>query len=87
MFRTFATALTLATALSVSAPMAFASSGSKLTPEISNQIHAKLTEQGYEVRKIKMEDGLYEAYVIKDGERQELYLDSNLEVVNRKSDD
>jgi peptidase YpeB-like protein len=87
MIRTLAITLAIATALATSAPMVFASSSDKLTSEISARITEKLTSQGYEVRKIKSEDGLFEAYVIKDGVRQELYLNSELDIVNRKSDD
>lgn len=51
------------------------------------KIRTTLTEQGYEVRKIKMEDGLYEAYAIKDGVKQEIYLDADLKVVRTKGND
>ena len=87
MFRTIAATLALATALSMSAPVAFASSSSRVSAEVSTEIRDKLTEQGYEVRKIEMDDGLYEVYVIKDGQRLELYLDNNLEIIRSKIDD
>lgn len=51
------------------------------------KIRTTLAEQGYEVRKIKMEDGLYEAYAIKDGVKQEIYLDADLKVVRTKDND
>ena len=34
-----------------------------------------------------MEDGLYEAYAMKDGERYEIYLDSDLKIVKSERDD
>jgi hypothetical protein len=87
MFRTIAVSLAVATALSLSAPAGFASSSSEVSSEVSTQIQDKLTTQGYEVRKIQMEDGLYEVYVIKEGQRLELYLDTDLEIVRSKTDD
>lgn len=87
MFKKPATILAVAIALALPLTGAFASGNKGLSQEVSAQIRAKLTEQGYEVRKIEMEDGLYEAYVIKDGVRQELYLNSQLDILDRKSDD
>ena len=39
------------------------------------QVEKLLTEQGYEVRKVKVEDSCLEAYATKDGKRMEVYLD------------
>ncbi|MBO6882497.1 MAG: PepSY domain-containing protein [Marivita sp.] len=77
-------ALALALALPVSA---FASSDAALTTERVTEITNKLTAEGYEVRKIDMEDGMIEAYVLKNGQRYELYLDAALNVVSTKIDD
>lgn len=55
--------------------------------ETQDQIRATLTEQGYDVRKIEMEDGMYEAYALKDGKRLEIYMDAQLNVVRVKEDD
>ena len=83
--------LTLALCLGLTAPVAaFASSDNgyaRLTPETKEQIRTTLTEQGYEVRKIKMDDGYYEAYALKDGARLEIYLDKDLNIVRSKIDD
>jgi len=87
MFKTLALTLTLAAAIAIPASNASASSHASVPAETAQQIRTKLTEQGYEVRKIKMEDGLYEAYVIKDGTRMELYLNTELEIVKQKTDD
>ncbi|MEZ5675342.1 Peptidase propeptide and YPEB domain-containing protein [Thalassovita litoralis] len=59
----------------------------KVSEDMQTKIRAHLTEQGYDVRKIKREDGLYEAYVMKDGQKLEVYLDEQLTVVRTKSDD
>ncbi|MBU3258451.1 PepSY domain-containing protein [Roseovarius sp. PS-C2] len=59
----------------------------KIDPAKTQQIETLLTEQGYDVRKIEMDDGLYEAYALKDGARYEIYLDSNLTVVKTEIDD
>lgn len=52
-----------------------------LTPEVKSKIEDMLKAQGYEVRKIKVEDGMYEAYVKKDDEKAEIYLNDKLEIV------
>jgi hypothetical protein len=59
----------------------------KVSEEMQQKIRAHLTEQGYEVRKIKREDGLFEAYALKDGQRLEIYLNSDMTVVRTKVDD
>ncbi|MCB1742402.1 MAG: PepSY domain-containing protein [Gammaproteobacteria bacterium] len=52
------------------------------------KVEAKLTDMGYEVRRVKVEDGCYEAYATKDGKRFEIYLHPvSLEVVRSKQDD
>lgn len=66
---------------------AFATGSVELTDENKTQIHELLTEQGYEVAKIKIEDGMYEAYARKDGERYEVFLNADFEIVKRKLDD
>ncbi len=60
---------------------AFASEGDESCGNTSGEwmskdaVKAKTAEQGYEVRRIKREDGCYEAYAItKDGARVELYI-------------
>ena len=56
--------------------------------KIGTAIEKKLTDMGYEVRKIEMEDGMYEAYALKDGNRYEIYIDVDLTIVTRtKMDD
>ena len=66
---------------------AMASDGINLTDEVKQQITEKLTAEGYEVAKIKTEDGLYEAYARKDGQRYEVFLNAALEVVRTENDD
>lgn len=80
--------LCLAAVLMLPAAATFASDeAAKLTDETTQSIRAKLTDQGYAVGKIKAEDGLYEAYARKDGQRLEVYLNSELEIVRTKVDD
>lgn len=79
---TTALALTLAAAM-VTPAMA----SQKVPAEMQAKIRTHLTEQGYEVRKIKSEDGLIEAYVLKDGKKMEIYLDANMQIVRTKGDD
>ena len=48
------------------------------------QITAMLTEQGFEVRKVQIEDGEYEAYAIKDGKKLEIFMDKDLNILRTK---
>lgn len=82
----FAAALAFATAMTATAPV-FASEAVTLDQKTEQAIRERLTNQGYEVRKVKVEDGMYEAYVMKDGKRAEVILNKDLEVVRVKSDD
>lgn len=53
-----------------------------------DEAKAKVIAMGYEVRKLKVEDGCYEAYAIKDGKKHELYMNPvTAEVVQSKEDD
>lgn len=79
--------LALAAALALPSAGAFASDKIKLSPETTEKIRVLLQEQGYEVGKIKIDDGLYEAYVRKDGKKYELYLDADLKVVKTEIED
>ena len=85
MFNTRAALLAFALALPAGAVLA--SDEVKLTDETQQQIRTTLTEQGYEVRKSDVEDGMYEAYAIKDGKKQEIYLDADMKIVKIKTDD
>jgi len=80
--------LVLVAMLALPATGAFASERHDATTAAQEQaIRDTLTAQGYDVRKIKREDGLFEAYAIKDGERLEIYLDSAMNIVRTKRDD
>lgn len=59
----------------------------RLDPQTEQAIRDRLTEQGYDVRRIKAEDGKYEAYALKDGKRLEIYLNDKLEIIRVKQDD
>ena len=61
-------------------------SGGTVSEEVQAQIRTLLTEQGYEVRSVQMEDGMYEAYAMRDGLRYEIYLDDTLTIVNINGD-
>lgn len=68
-----------ALAASLALPLGFAAASSELQGatlgKTTEDITASLTAQGYEVRKVKPEDGMLEAYAMKDGKRYELYVD------------
>lgn len=79
------TAATLCAALI--SPLALASEGVKLDAETEQAVRKVLTDQGYEVAKIKTEDGLFEAYARKDGKKLEVYLDATYTIIRTKIDD
>ena len=58
-----------------------AMASSDIDAATKDKVTAQLTSQGYEVRKITMEDGMIEAYAVKDGKTLEVYLDADLNVV------
>jgi hypothetical protein len=46
-----------------------------------------VTAEGYEVRKVEMEDGLIEVYAVKDGKMWELKLDAEYKVTETEEAD
>jgi peptidase YpeB-like protein len=81
---TFVKATALAAVL-FAAPAAFASE--KVDTALKDKVTAHLTAQGYDVRKIQMEDGRIEVYAVKDGQAMEFYLDGQLNIVKGKGED
>jgi len=79
--------LLLAAAFILPASFAAASNDGMISEDVQAQIRTTLTEQGYEVRQIEMEDGMIEVYALKDGQRFELYLDDAYNIVRTKIDD
>ena len=80
-------ALALSAALVFPAVSAFASDTPvNLTDEVKAEIKTMLEGQGYEVGKIKTEDGLYEAYAKKDGQKLEILLDGDLKILKTEVD-
>jgi hypothetical protein len=79
---------TVAICATLAAGGAFASEDAvSLTDDVRAQITSTLTEQGYEVGKIKTDDGMYEAYARKDGKKYEIYMNAKMEIVKTKVDD
>lgn len=79
---------TLAFALAASAASAGLAAGEVMLNNATEQrVRETLADQGYEVAKVKTEDGLFEAYARKDGQRLEVFLNSDYEVVRTKVDD
>ncbi len=77
----FKTTLTAAILAAVTATSAFATGMVELTEENIATITEMLTAEGHEVGKIKLEDGMYEAYTKKDGEKLEVFLDADFNIV------
>jgi hypothetical protein len=63
-----------------SAPMANAE-GTQIDQATQATVIAKLTDLGYEVRKMEMEDGMLEVYAVKDATTYQLYLDGAFNIV------
>lgn len=66
---------------------AFAAGDVVLNDENTTKIRTMLTDQGYEVAKIKLEDGMYEAYARKDGKKYEVFMDGDFSIVKIEDDD
>jgi hypothetical protein len=58
-----------------------------LDPAKEAQVRDTLTQQGYEVRSVGMEDGRIEVYAIKDGAMVEIYLADDLSIAEVKQED
>jgi hypothetical protein len=62
-------------------PVSFAAASSDLVGTTvgttADEIKASLTAQGYEVRKIKPEDGMLEAYALKGDKLYEVYVNTS----------
>ena len=67
-------------AAALALPLSFAAASPDLNGtkvgKTAEQIAASLTAQGYEVKKVKPEDGMLEAYAMKDGKRYEVYVNT-----------
>lgn len=74
-------AAVLALALSLAAPYAFAETEAGVDAKTEQAVTEAMTAQGYEVRKIVLEDGKIEVYAVKDGETFELKLDAAYNIV------
>jgi hypothetical protein len=59
----------------------FAFASDDVDPALKEKVTKQMTEQGYEVRKIQMEDGKIEVYAVKEGKTYELYLDEALKII------
>ncbi|SEM88547.1 Peptidase propeptide and YPEB domain-containing protein [Gemmobacter aquatilis] len=68
--------------LALAAPAAFAE-GEAIDAAMQEKVTTELTAQGYDVRKVGMEDGMIEVYAVKDGKTYELYLDEALKIVKQ----
>lgn len=80
--------LSAALALSLALPgAAMASPDDQVPQETQASIRTMLEAQGYEVRQIQTEDGMYEAYALKDGERYEIYINAEMQIVRTERDD
>jgi hypothetical protein len=78
----FATAIAC---LALTANYAFASED--IDPALKDKVTKQMTDQGYDVRKIQMEDGMIEVYAVKDGKTAEIYLNDKLEIVKTNGED
>lgn len=88
LFRGLAAAGLAATlALAAAAALAAVSKGD-YAGKTQDEITKGLEAQGYTVRKVETEDGYFEAYALLDGERYEIYVDTQTgKVVKVEVDD
>lgn len=70
--------------IAATATLAFASDD--IDPALQAKVTAQLTAQGYDVRKVQMEDGMIEVYAVKDGKTSEIYLNDKLEIVKNNGE-
>lgn len=78
--------LILAAALAaLMAPMAMAESNSPVDTATDARVRAQMTALGYEVRSIVSEDGMFEVYALKNGEKVQLLLDKDLKIVGSEA--
>lgn len=82
-FRAMIAGTAFAAALAL--PLSFAAATSELdgaaVGKTAEEITNSLVAQGYDVKKIKPEDGMLEAYALKDGKRYEVYVDAATGIV------
>lgn len=57
------------------------------TPKTKEQILKILEEQGYRVKEIDFEDGIYEAEAYQDGKEYEIKLDQTGKIIKIEKDD
>lgn len=80
--------LPAALALALALPgLAMASPDDQVPQETQATIRTLLEAQGYEVRQIDREDGMFEAYALKDGARYEIYINAEMQIVRTERDD
>lgn len=84
-FRTLLLALALT--LPLGAGAARADEDAAIDPAKEAAIRTMLTDQGYEIRSVGMEDGKIEVYAIRDGKMVEIYLDDRMNVLSGAESD
>lgn len=60
--------------------------GEALDPAMQETLNVQMTSQGYEVRKMQMEDGMIEVYAVKDGATYEMYYGADLALIKSCTD-
>jgi len=79
----------LAAALAL--PLSFAAASPELVGatvgKTADEIKASLVAQGYEVRKVKPEDGMLEAYALKGDKLYEIYVDAGTGAVTKVTEE
>ncbi len=63
----------------LAAPLAVAAES--IDAATKDKVTKHMVAQGYDVRKMQMEDGMIEVYAVKGGKTFEVYLDKDLKVV------
>lgn len=71
--------------LFAAAPMAMAEGGD-VDAATQAKITERMTAQGYDVRKMEIEDGMLEVYAVKDGKTYQVFYDDKLALVKTCDD-
>lgn len=82
------TVIAFAGALSIAAFSAVASDYAGNLSEVDQaKVKESVLAQGYELKRMEMEDGEIEVYATKDGVKYELYLDNSFNIIRTEQDD
>lgn len=72
--------------MTASAAFAEGSEGGAVDAAMADKLTAQMIAEGFDVRKLQMEDGMIEVYAVKDGATYELYYGADLVLIRSCTD-